>query len=73
MPLTIERDGLFRASVYDKTDWYIVDPGVEGGVEQALKVFLQRVERTNRGEWQRVARATVFLVVALLVEVESPT
>ena len=67
MPLTLERDGVFRASVYDKTNWYIVDPSAEGGVEPALQAFLQRVERTNRGEWQRVARATVFFAVLIMV------
>jgi hypothetical protein len=67
MALTLERDGVFRASVYDKTDWYIVDPSVEGGIDGAREAFFQRVGATNRGEWDRVARATVFLVVALLV------
>lgn len=67
MPLTLERDGVFRASVYDKTDWYIVDPSVEGSVDVAREEFFRRVGPTNRGEWDRVARATVFLVVALLV------
>jgi len=67
MPLTLERDGIVRVLVFKKTEWYIVDPMAKGGFDPALKALLESLKPTYRSEWQFIARATVFLVVWLLV------
>ncbi len=71
MPLTSERDGVFRGRRDNHQAWYIVDPSLGGSVEEAALAWRAHYAPTNRPAWQRILRGVVFFVTWGVVTVAA--
>jgi len=69
MPLTLERDGLFRGRRSNHEAWYIVDPRQDGAAGVTVETWRRHYLPTNRPGWQRVLRGVVFVLTWGLVTI----
>jgi hypothetical protein len=71
MPLTLERDGIFRGRRDNHQAWYIVDPSLGGSVEEAERAWRAHYAPTNKPAWQRTLRGVIFFVTWGVVTVAA--